>query len=183
MTCICTCFCVPPLRKKTSNPAERVENDKWRPSDSNFFFGRVECNHCLRYLRPSAEQNRSRERERERERPPEALWELRERSGWEGGRFLPARNEILGVFCVLLNLLSNRGRPSSFLHASCASYIAKAITSMQNNHILLIALDSVQIVQFCNHMISVQLPRHSSMFTHLVPVMPQNLIRIMKTHN
>ena len=34
-------------KKKTSNPAERVENDKWRPSDSNFFFGRVECNHCL----------------------------------------------------------------------------------------------------------------------------------------
>ena len=26
------------LTKKTSNPAERVENDKWRPSDSNFFF-------------------------------------------------------------------------------------------------------------------------------------------------
>ena len=90
------------------------------------------------------------------------------------------KREILGVFCVLLNLLSNRGRPSSFLHASCASYIAKAITSMQNNHILLIALDSVQIVQFCNHMISAQLPRHSSMFKHLVPVIPQNLIRIMK---
>ena len=68
MTRICTCFCVPPLRKKTSNPAERFENDKWLPSDSNFFFGRVECNHCLRYLRPFAEQNRSRERERERER-------------------------------------------------------------------------------------------------------------------
>ena len=26
------------------------------------------------------------ERKRERERPPEALWELRERSGWDGGR-------------------------------------------------------------------------------------------------
>ena len=39
-----------------------------------------------------------REKERERERPPEALWELRERSGWDGGRFLPARSEILGVF-------------------------------------------------------------------------------------
>ena len=122
-------------------------------------------------------------REKERERPPEAFWELRERSGWGGGRFLPARNEILGLLCVLLNLLSNKGRPNSFLHASCASYIAKAITLIQNNRILLIALDSVQIVQFCNHMISVQLPRHSSMFKHLVPVIPQNLIRIMKTHN
>ena len=41
------------------------------------------------------------ERKRERERPPEALWELRERSGWEGGRFLPARSENLDVFlCV-----------------------------------------------------------------------------------
>ena len=33
---------------------------------------------------------------------------------------------ILGLFfCVLLNLLSNTGRPNSFLHASCASYVAK----------------------------------------------------------
>ena len=100
------------------------------------------------------------------------------------GPILARKKRNFGCFfCVLLNLLSNKGRPNSFLHASCASYIAKAITLIQNNHILLIALDSVQIVQFCNHMISVQLPRHSSMFTHLVPVMPQNLIRIMKTHN
>ena len=49
--------------------------------------------------------------ERKRERPPEALWELRERSGLGGGRFLPARSEILGLLCVLLNLLSNKGRP------------------------------------------------------------------------
>ena len=39
-----------------------------------------------------------REKERERERPPEAFWELRERSGWDGGRFLPARSEIFAVF-------------------------------------------------------------------------------------
>ena len=122
------------------------------------FLSRCRCHDGQRFAHD--EICHERKRERERERPPEALWELRERSGWEGGRFLPARSEILGVFCVLLNLLSNRGRPSSFLHASCASYIAKAITSMQNNHILLIALDSVQIVQFCNHMISAQLPRH-----------------------
>ena len=99
-----------------------------------------------------------------------------------GGRFLLARREILNVFCVLLNLLSDKGRPNSFLHASRASYIAKASTLIQHNHILLIALDSVQIVQFCNHVISVQLPRHSSMFKHLVPVIPQTLIHIMKTH-
>ena len=98
------------------------------------------------------------------------------------GPILARKKRQIGCFCVLLNLLSNRGRPNSFLHASCASYIAKAITLIQNNHILLIALDSVQIVQFCNRMISAQLPRHSSMFKHLVPVTPQNLIGIMKTH-
>ena len=37
-------------------------------------------------LRRAASFERKRERERERERPPEALRELRERSGWDGGR-------------------------------------------------------------------------------------------------
>merc|ERR1711963_586662 len=60
--------------------------------------------------------------------------------------------------------------------------MAEAFTLIKNNHILLIALDSVQIVHFCNHMLSVQLLRNSSMLNHLVPVKPQNLIRIMKAH-
>ena len=37
--------CVPPLLKKTSNPAERLEKGRWCPSFSNFFFVGVECDH------------------------------------------------------------------------------------------------------------------------------------------
>ena len=81
-------------------------------------------------MEKSLAERKSLERKSEREKERGAAganWEGGAER-WDGGRFLPARSEILGVFfCVLLNLLSNKCRTNSFLHASCASYIAKAI--------------------------------------------------------
>ena len=65
------------------------------------------CTNCVR----SQEANRERERERERERPPKAAPDtiLGRGSGCAGmgGRFLPARNEIFAVSCVLLKQISD----------------------------------------------------------------------------
>ena len=52
---------------------------------------------------PTGNRSRERERERERERPPEAFWELRERSGWDGGRFLLARKIFGSAFALQCN--------------------------------------------------------------------------------
>ena len=89
--------------------------------------------YCAKHMTVCARRGEPRERKREREREPAEGATPHtpgkgERSGWDGGRFLPARSEILAVFCVSKNLISCKCRPKSFLHASRSCYIAQVIT-------------------------------------------------------
>ena len=135
--------------------------------------------HDKRY---TAQEPTDRERkERERETAGGAAAEggfgkgERERMGWGP---IVARNKRFfgGVFGVAMQLVSDNCLTQLMSwHFLRLPYCKKHHFNNEKS-ILRIALDSFKIVQMCSNVVSVQLPRHTSVFTMPVPAISQNLI-------
>ena len=76
-----------PCENKLQIPPSALRRTSGVLATRTFFFGRVDCNNFLRYLRPFAEQHRSRERERETAGGLEGV-EGAERMGWGPKRYV-----------------------------------------------------------------------------------------------